>query len=146
MSAENSSLKNFTLLAKLEALALDSHKIVARFPKSERHVLASDIRSMNLKLIELVIMAVKVQLDEREERLPPLETKALLKELDAKLECFRVLVRLAFSLRYINVTAFEAWTRQVSEIGRILGAWLKTVKEDIKKRQPRRTERQGSLL
>lgn len=140
------ALKNFTLLAKIEVLALESHKVVARFPKSERHVLAADIRQTNAELLQLVIRAAKKQLEERKTNLPPLDTKILLTDTDVKLEYLKALVRMAFALRYINEKNFEDWSRQIAEIGKMLGGWMLRTDEDIRKRQPRRPERQGSLL
>ena len=152
-----SSLKDFTLLAKLEAMALDSHKIVKKFEKSERHVLSADIRHTNATLVRLVIRAVKKQLEERRLRLPMKGTKALLVDVDVELEYLKTLVRMAFSLRQINEQTYETWSRQIKEIGGMLGGWMKTVNADIEKKQgaapgqtPRQTPapegRQGSLL
>ena len=63
------SLQNFTLLAKLEALDLEGHKICKRFEKSEKHVLSAEIRHTNANLLRLVIRAAKTQLEERRTRI-----------------------------------------------------------------------------
>jgi len=141
------SLKNFTLLAKLEALDLEGHKICKRFEKSEKHVLSAEIRHTNAAILRLVIRAAKAQLEERRLRRPLLSTREQLWKADVELEYLRLQVRKSFALRLINERVYEEWARLIHECGALLGAWLKRVNEDVDKIQGRKPESgQGRLL
>lgn len=149
------ALKDFVLLAKLEALDLESHKIVKKFEKSERHVLSADIRHTTATLLKQTIFAVKTQQDEGRKKRPPVETKRLLSGLDTELEYFKTQVRKAYALKLINEKTYEIWSRQIQECGGLLGGWIKGVDERIAKFQERNPTaapkkanepRQGSLI
>jgi len=142
------SLQNFTLLAKLEALDLEGHKICKRFEKSEKHVLSAEIRHTNANLLRLVIRAAKTQLEERRTRRPLLTTRELLWKTDVELEFLRLQVRKSFALRLINEKVYEDWSRLIHECGKLLGAWIKKVNESVDKTQDRGPVPggQGSLL
>lgn len=149
------SLKDFVLLAKLEALDLESHKIVKKFEKSERHVLSADIRHTTASLLRQTIFAVKTQQDEGKKKRPPVETKRLLGVLDTELEYFKTQVRKAYALRLINEKTYEIWSRQIQECGGLLGGWIKGVDDRIGRFQERspsaaptapRKPNQGSLF
>ena len=127
------SLKDFTLLARLEALDLEGHKIVKRFEKSEKHVLSAEIRHTNAELLHLIIRAAKTQLEERRTRKPLLGTRELLWKADVELEYLRLQVRKSFALRLINEKTYEDWSRMIRECGGLLGAWLKKVNEAVAK-------------
>ena len=128
-------LKDFTLLAKLEALDLEAHKIVKKFEKSERHVLSADIRHTNATLLKLVIGAVKIQLEERRKKRPPIKTKDMLWQIDTELEYLKTQVRKSFALKLINEKTYESWSRQIQEVGGLLGGWIKGVDTTIEKMQ-----------
>ena len=125
------ALKDFTLLAKLEELDLEGHKIVKRFEKSEKHVLSAEIRHTNAELLHLIIRAAKMQLEERRTRKPLLGTRELLWQADVELEYLRVQVRKSFALRLINEKTYEDWSRLVHDCGGLLGAWLKKINEAL---------------
>jgi len=141
------SLKDFTLLAKLEALDLEGHKICKRFEKSEKHVLSAEIRHTNAEILHQIIRAAKTQLEERRTRRPLLATREWLWKADVELEYLRLQVRKSFALRLINEKTYESWARMIHECGGLLGAWLKKVNEDVDKMQGRKQESgQGKLF
>ena len=127
------ALKDFTLLAKLEELDLEGHKIVKRFEKSEKHVLSAEIRHTNAELLHLIIRAAKTQLEERRARKPLLGTRELLWRADVELEYLRLQVRKSFALRLINEKTYEDWSRLIRDCGALLGAWLKKVGDGLAK-------------
>lgn len=131
------SLQNFTLLAKLEELDLQSHSIVKKFEKSEKHVLSAEIRHTNATLLHLVIRAAKTQLEERRMRHPLARTRELLWQADVELEYLKIQVRKSFALRLINEKVYEEWTRGILACGGLLGGWLKKVNESAPQTPPR---------
>lgn len=112
------ALDSLQLLTKLEELNLYSHKTVLLFPKVERHVLAEDIRKTLATLIRLTITSAKRYYK-----------KTTLQDMDVELEVLRVQIRMARNLEYINDHKYEVWSGHVSEVGRMLGGWLKNVRD-----------------
>lgn len=123
------ALKDFTLLAKMEALDLEGHKLCQKFNKAERHVLSAEIRHTNAVLLHGIIRAAKSQIYERRLRRQPVETLEWLRRVDVDLEYLKLQVRKAYNLRLINVSAYEQWTRMILEVGGLLGGWLKKLNE-----------------
>ena len=131
------ALDDFTLLAKLLDLDVETHKIVKRFEKSERHVLSADIRHTVADIEHRLIRAAKEQLEERRLRVAPERTKELLRRADVELEYMKLQIRKAYALRLINEDCYGGWSARVLEVGRMLGAWLKQVDVAIEKNRPR---------
>ena len=123
------ALKDFALLAKMEALDLEGHKFCQKFNKAERHVLSAEIRHTNAFLLHGIIRAAKSQIYERRLRRQPVETLEWLRRVDVDLEYLKLQVRKAYNLRLINVNAYEQWTRMILEVGGLLGGWLKKLNE-----------------
>ena len=134
------ALNDFTLLAKMEALDLEGHKLCQKFNKAERHVLSAEIRHTNAVLLHGIIRAAKSQIHERRFRRPPVETLEWLLRVDVDLEYLKLQVRKAYNLRLINVSAYEQWIRMILEVGGLLGGWLKKLNEVV----PRLQEKTGS--
>lgn len=84
------------------------------FPKSEKHVLAADIRQDFYRMIEYIIIANK-----KREKLYDLF------QLDVHLNSLQYKVRLAKDLEYIPFKKYEILSEKLSEIGRMLGGWIK---------------------
>ena len=88
--------------------------VLSNFPKAQRFVLAQQIENTFLKMIELIITANKLN-----------SKKRMLFLLDIELEKAKVLVRLAVDLRYISIARYGIFCEKLSEIGRLLGGWIK---------------------
>lgn len=125
------ALKDFTLLAKLEQLDVETHNIVKKFEKSERHVLSAEIRGTVAHIEHLVIRATKKQLAERKRRQRPEATYGLLCDADVELEYLKLQIRKSFTLRLINEKCYGDWSRMVLEVGGLLGAWLKKLDTEV---------------
>ena len=112
------ALDSLQILTKLEELNQYSHQTVMLFPKSKRHVLAQDIRNTLATLIHLSITSAKRYYK-----------KTTLQDMDIELEYLRVLIRMSRNLGYINDHKYEVWSNHVAEVGRMLGGWLKRVRD-----------------
>lgn len=137
------ALDDFTLLAKVLDLDVETHKIVKRFEKSERHVLSADIRHTVAEIEHRIIRAAKEQLEERRLRTAPERTKELLRRADVDLEYMKLQIRKAYALRLINEDCYGQWSARVLEVGRMLGAWIKQVDAAVDKARPRVQGRLG---
>lgn len=148
------ALKDFTLLAKMEALDLEGHKFCQKFNKAERHVLSAEIRHTNADLLHCIIRAAKTQIYERRMRRPLAQTRELLWQADVELEYLKLQVRKAYNLRLINESAYERWSRMILEVGGLLGGWIKKVGDSVDPppqwkaapKAPPQPPGQGSLL
>lgn len=85
-----------------------------KFPKSYRFSVAAKMENAILDFIEFTTVA-----NLRREKLP------LLKEADEALARIRLLFRLSYEMRFINMKSYEYGSKQLGELGRLLGGWIK---------------------
>jgi hypothetical protein len=88
---------------------------VQKFPKAHRFVLSERIQRLALDFQDSLVAAGKAQGAARLERL---------QQADLQLAQLRVWIRLARDLQALSVRRYEHAARLVSEIGRLLGAWI----------------------
>ena len=100
---------------KCEDLIAYGYIAVRQFPKSERHVLAQEIRLTMWAILRLIIIANRRY-----------HKKTTLQDLDAELDLLRSQIRIAKELQYLDFQKYEVWSRHVDEIGKMLGGWLKS--------------------
>ncbi len=85
-----------------------------KFPKSYRFSVAAKLESTILDFIECVTIA-----NMRRDKRP------LLKKADEALARLRLLFRLSYEMRFVNLKSYEFGSKQVNELGRLLGGWIK---------------------
>ena len=85
-----------------------------KFPKSYRFSVAVKLENGILEFIRLTTVA-----NMRRDKLP------LLKRADETLAWLRMLFRLSFDLRFINIKSYEFGSRCMDELGKLLGGWIK---------------------
>lgn len=88
--------------------------VLEQFPRSQRFLLGDRLQSLALDLMELLV--------EAQYRKAP---RAELQRANLLLEKQRLLWRVAYNLRLADVRRYEHAAREIDEIGRRLGAWLK---------------------
>ena len=89
-----------------------------QFPRSERYALATEIKNSMYTLLRLVVAANKKYYK-----------KTTLQEMDVELETIKTFIRIAADpkFKYLGLKQYENWSKMLSEIGRMLGGWMKTV-------------------
>ena len=102
---------------KVEGLIEYGHAALRQFPKSERHVLAAEIRRSMWSLLRLVVVCNKRY-----------HKKTTLQDLDAELDLLRCQIRLSMRLGYLDLRRYEHWARLLDEVGRMVGGWIKSAK------------------
>lgn len=107
-------LKDLIVFQKAYDLLKWVHQLTAKYPKSEKFVLAAKTQNAALDLLEAVIEA-------NESR----DKGAALARANLALEKSRLRLRLAFDLRYVNLKQYEVGSRMNDELGRLLGGWRK---------------------
>lgn len=101
-------------MAKLEELDDFSHHTCHLFPRLERFLLAAEIRACNNRILRQAIIAQKRT-----------QKSSALFELDVELMALKHFVRKAHRLGYISLKKLGEWVRHTSEIGAMLGGWIK---------------------
>ena len=107
-------LKDLIVFQKAYELLKWIHLVTARFPKSEKFVLAARTENAALDFLEAVIEA-----NESVDKTAPLRIAVL------ALEKLRIWLRLSFELRYIAIKQYEHGAKMADEAGRLLGGWNK---------------------
>ena len=88
--------------------------VLERFPRSQKFLLGDRIQEAALSVLERLIEATYSRRPE-----------AALHRANLELEKSRVLLRLAFDLRHLDLRRYEFAARALDETGRMVGAWLK---------------------
>ena len=85
-----------------------------KFPKRYRFSVAAKLENAILDFIEFATVA-----NMRKDKVP------LLRKADEALARLRLLFRLSYELRFVNLKFYEFGSKQVNELGRLLGGWIK---------------------
>lgn len=89
-----------------------------QYPKSERFTLAADTKNSMYELMKLIIRANKKYYK-----------KTTIQDIDIELDQLRYLVRLGNSLGFLPFKKYENWSRLLDELGRMIGGWMKSIKQ-----------------
>ena len=108
------------ILQKTEDMILYANKALEQFPRLERYALAADIKQTMYSFYRLIITANKKYYK-----------KTTLQDADVELEVLRGFIRLAANkeMRYLPMKKYEIWSKMLSEIGAMLGGWIKAMKQ-----------------
>jgi len=85
-----------------------------KFPKSYRFSVAAKLENAVLDFIELATVA-----NMRRDKLP------VLRRADEALARLRLLFRLSYEMRFVNLKSYEYGSRCLVELGKLLGGWIK---------------------
>ena len=101
-------------------LYVSFHEQIKQFPKTERYTLGSTLQNQLLAAFESVLTAASTT-----------ETPIKLKELQvvsAKVDLLRLLTRLAKDCKCLSNQSYLELESNLHEIGRMLGGWIKSLK------------------
>lgn len=87
----------------------------ARFPKSQRFVMARRIEDAILNFYDLLLLAVKDKTGR----------EAALNRASFELERLKHYIRLCKDMNFISLRQYEFSSLEIVEIGKLLGGWLK---------------------
>ncbi|MCD6526987.1 MAG: diversity-generating retroelement protein Avd [Desulfuromonas sp.] len=111
-------MSDLAVKQKAEDMIAYGYVALRQFPKSERHVLSQEIRQSLWRLLRLIVVCNRRYYK-----------KTTLQDLDAELDLLRSQVRMAQSLGYLPFKKYEVWSRMLDEIGRMVGGWIKSVRQ-----------------
>lgn len=108
----------FVTLQKIRDLLQYLYTAFVKYPKSEKLGLVADYKENLYEFIFLIVSARKKYYK-----------KTTLQDADVRLEMLRMFNDLSYDLHYIDIKRYELIAKQLNEIGRLLGGWIKKVKE-----------------
>jgi uncharacterized protein VirK/YbjX len=106
------------IFQKLYDLYLYTHKMVARFPKSQRFLLSNYLLQTNMEMIKLTIVA-----NSKPDRL--IEQN----QISLNLDLFRIYVRIAKDINFLSIKKYSVVADKINEIGKLLNAWTRSTKK-----------------
>lgn len=120
----NSSSDELKILQKTQDMMLYAQGRLIQYPNFVRGSLVQHIQNIMYRMVEIIIEAnSESDMDER---------LLLLYEFNAEIEKLRFFVRFSVddNLKYISVHQYEVWSKHIDEIGRMLGGWIKSCRND----------------
>ena len=55
-----------------------------------------------------------------------IENMKYLNKLDIELKVLKMLIRISYKRKYINVNNYEAWSRKITNVSNLMGGWIKS--------------------
>lgn len=108
-------MNDLVVYQRVYDFALYLFPILDRFPKYEKFALVSQIKICVLDIQRGIIRANKSR-----------NKKPLLYDIDVLLEELRFFLRFSHDRKYLSPKSYGHAGKQVSEIGRLLGGWIKS--------------------
>ena len=110
---------NETIVQKAYDLLLSAVPVLNKFPRSQKFTLADRIQNGLTDLLEELVRAYYS---------PPDAKKALLAQVNIRLEILRHYFRLCYDLGLYSSLKYKDFAERLDEIGRMTGGWLKSIK------------------
>jgi hypothetical protein len=108
------------LFKKLYDLYRNMHGFRNAMPKQDRHTVWQKCESVLLNILEEVLLA---------SQLPKAEKLPLIDKASSDLNSLRIFFRLSLEIKAIDNKKYLTLQSGTDEIGRMLGGWMKSVKE-----------------
>jgi hypothetical protein len=110
-------MEELKILQKTYDMIMYGNQCLLQFPRAERYALAAEIKQSMYKILRLIIQANK-QRNKRQLQI----------EIDTELDVLRTFIRLAADnqTKYLPLRKYEIWSKQLNEIGKMLGGWMKS--------------------
>ena len=103
------------ILQKIEDFADYCDPVFKQFPKSERYNIVADMKQSIATMVHIAIQAEKKYYK-----------KTTLQELDVEVAYMRILVKRSYRRKFISEKKRGVMLDYLSEIGRMLGGWIRT--------------------
>lgn len=104
------------IIRKYQEMMLYVYNLLKKYPNAEKFSLVSETKKSMFEAFELLLWANKQY--SKTARLK------YLNEVDIKLSCLRVYVRIAVKNEYINSRNYRAWSYKITNICNMLGGWI----------------------
>ena len=104
------------IIKKYQEMMLYVYSLLKKYPNSEKFTLASETKKCMFEAFELLMWAKKQYSKNAKVK--------YLNEVDIKLSCLKVYVRIAIKNKYINARNYRAWSYKITNISNMLGGWI----------------------
>ncbi|MGE3593537.1 MAG: four helix bundle protein [Arcobacter sp.] len=108
--------RELVIISKMEFVLNSIYPKLRTWPKSEKFALSQSVRNSMLHFIKNMGLANKV----------PSKRTLLAQEADGDLQFIKTQLRLARDLKYISLTQYEGLALSLSEIGKLVVAYIKS--------------------
>ena len=103
---------NFILFEKTYSLLLWLYPTIKKFPKSDKYTIGEELKETTLNILKYIMLFNKTK------------DKKYLKKADIYLDILRIQLRLSNDLKILDSKKYEFSSKQVFEIGNLLGGFL----------------------
>lgn len=107
---------------KMVNLIYYSKNLLKKYPKSERFDLCSDIKNILYDTLRNIIFAWKEYKNEGKMQ--------FLKKIDVELVVLKSLTTISYKYQYITQKNYMVWNEHISEIGKLIGGWIKSCQKE----------------
>lgn len=92
--------------------------LAKRFPKQDRFLIGAKVDSL---LLESLVSILQASHASRSEKRP------LLQQASREIDAIKILLRLGYRIKTLTEKQYIATQRELNEIGKMLGGWLRSV-------------------
>ena len=115
------TIENLMIYKQYLELIYYTENILKKYPKSERFALSTTIKNNTYEGIKYILLAYNE---------PRKDYKySYLNKLDTNLKMLKVFIRLSYRLKYINAKNYAAWSKKLTNLGNLLGGWIKVCRK-----------------
>lgn len=111
------------LYEKMINLIFYSKNLMQKYPKSEKYDLCEDIKKKEYEILTNILYAWK-EYDGKKKII-------YLRKIDVDLLVLKAMIRISHMGKYITDQNLMVWSEKVEEIGRLIGAWLKSFQKEL---------------
>lgn len=104
------------IINKYQDLIMYVYMLLDKFPVSEKVIVGGEIKKYLFQGLELLFYAKRAY--SKREKLK------YLREVDVKLSCLKVYIRVVLKKKLINRRNYKAWSYKITSIGNLLGGWI----------------------
>ncbi len=104
------------IIRKYQEMMLYVYSLLKKYPNCEKFALVTETKKCMFEAFELLLWAKKQYSKNTKIK--------YLNEVDIKLSCLKVYVRIAVKNKYINARNYRAWSYKITNINNMLGGWI----------------------
>lgn len=110
------NLEELTIYKQYLEMIYYTENITIKYPKIEKTSIVSYIKNKTYSGMDLIIKAQK----ERDK----IKRLNYLNQIDCNLKMLKVLIRISYKRKFININNYKAWSKKIYNIGNLLGGWI----------------------
>ncbi len=109
-------VEDLTIYQKYIELIYYTEMITEKYPRYTRMGIVNEIKNATYDGMKEILVAYRIY-----EKGSKLEA---LNKLDINMKMLKVMIRISYRKKYINIKNYEAWSRKLNDIGSLLGGWI----------------------